>query len=68
MGATATGVDDARLLAGVDPGEIRAAIAEVAQRAAVAAEPSDDRRGSAAYKRAMVATWTERALLACLSA
>lgn len=66
VGATAIGVDDARLLAGVAASEVHDAIAEVAQRAADVAEPSDDRRGSAAYKRAMVTVWTERALVSCL--
>lgn len=67
VGATAIGVDDARLLVGVAANDVRTAMAEVARRAADAAEPSDDRRGSAAYKRAMVSIWTERALLSCLS-
>jgi carbon-monoxide dehydrogenase medium subunit len=39
-----------------------AAIREAAALAAAAADPIDDLRGSAAYKRAMAAVWTERAL------
>src|SRR2546425_9082900 len=39
-----------------------AAIREAAVLAAAATDPIDDLRGSAAYKRAMVGVWTERAL------
>jgi carbon-monoxide dehydrogenase medium subunit len=38
------------------------AIREAAALAAAAADPIDDLRGGAAYKRAMAAVWTERAL------
>jgi carbon-monoxide dehydrogenase medium subunit len=41
-----------------------AAITEAAALAAAAADPLPDRRGSAEYKRAMAAVWTERALRA----
>lgn len=39
-----------------------AAFAEAAAAVAEATSPTDDQRGSAAYKRAMSAVWTERAL------
>jgi carbon-monoxide dehydrogenase medium subunit len=39
-----------------------AAIREAAALAAGATDPIDDLRGSAEYKRAMAAVWTERAL------
>jgi carbon-monoxide dehydrogenase medium subunit len=39
-----------------------AAIREAAMLAAAATDPIDDLRGSAEYKRAMAAVWTERAL------
>jgi aerobic carbon-monoxide dehydrogenase medium subunit len=41
-----------------------AAIREAAALAAAATDPFDDLRGSAEYKRAMAAVWTERALRA----
>ena len=41
-----------------------AAIREAAALAAAATDPIDDLRGSAEYKRAMAAVWTERALRA----
>ena len=52
--------DAERALVGrrVDPVAIR----EAAGLAAAAADPIDDLRGSAEYKRAMAAVWTERAL------
>ncbi len=43
-----------------------AEIAEVADAAAERAQPVDDRLGSVAYKRAMVAVWTRRCLSSCL--
>ncbi len=42
-------------------------IAEAAAAAAAASSPTDDQRGSAGYKRAMVELWTRRALVSCLS-
>lgn len=41
-------------------------IERVCRAAASAADPLDDNRGTARYKRAMVGVWTERALSACL--
>ena len=43
------------------------AIAALGRRAAAASRPSDDQRGSAGYKRAMVEVMTQRALAACLA-
>jgi len=43
-----------------------AVLAETAQAAAAEARPTDDLRGSAEYKRAMVAVYTERALTRAL--
>lgn len=48
------------LLAGTRPGP--AEIAAVADAAVEAAQPSDDHRGSAAYKKAMAGVWTRRVL------
>lgn len=45
-----------------------AAVGRVARAAAERARPVDDRLGSAAYKRAMVAVWAERAMHDCLTA
>ncbi len=75
-------ITDAEIaLGGVDGSAIRvpeaaaallgtgAAPAESATAAALAAagcEPSDDQRGSADYKRAMVEVWTARSIAACL--
>lgn len=42
-------------------------IAAVAEQAAAESEPSDDQRGSADYKRAMVNVWTQRTLNDCLT-
>ena len=42
-------------------------VAQVADAAARRADPVDDRLGSAAYKRRMVAVWARRALEQCLS-
>lgn len=44
-----------------------AAVAAVAAQAAVVCAPTDDRRGSARYKRAMAEVWSRRALQACLA-
>lgn len=44
-----------------------ATVAEVADAAAQLAEPVDDRLGSAAYKRRMVAVWVRRVLLDALA-
>jgi CO/xanthine dehydrogenase FAD-binding subunit len=38
------------------------AIAAAADAVAAAADPSNDQRGSAAYKRAMARLWTQRLL------
>lgn len=61
---------DASALVGTRPARDRAgarsAIEEVARRAARSIAPTDDRRGSVDYKRAMTRVWTERALLACI--
>lgn len=46
--------------------ELTAAIDAVAEAASSRADPTSDRQGSAAYKRAMVKVWTRRALAACL--
>lgn len=42
-------------------------VSAVAARAAELANPSDDQRGSEAYKRAMVEVWTRRTLASCLA-
>jgi len=42
-------------------------IAAAGKSAASSANPSDDQRGSEAYKRAMVDVWTRRTITACLS-
>ena len=69
VASTALTVDAAGLLAGVPAGDadIAARLSEVARQAAADAEPIDDRLGSASYKRAMIAVWTRRALLACVA-
>ena len=57
-------VPEAAGLAGTVPGphEIEA----VAEAAEAAADPSDDQRGSARYKKAMAREWAARVLRACL--
>jgi aerobic carbon-monoxide dehydrogenase medium subunit len=42
-------------------------IAAVAEAAEAAAEPTDDQRGSARYKKAMAREWSARVLRACLN-
>jgi len=44
-----------------------ASLEEAARRAAANCEPGDDARGSADYKRKMVAVWVRRTVTACLS-
>jgi carbon-monoxide dehydrogenase medium subunit len=57
--------DAARRLEGQTPDT--ELIAAVAAAAAAELSPSDDQRGSADYKRAMVELWTRRTLVSCLS-
>lgn len=57
--------DAAALLIGSRPTD--EVIVAVGQRAAEAANPSDDQRGSESYKRAMVDVWTRRTISACLA-
>ncbi len=66
VGPTPLLVPEAAGLAGTVPGprEIEA----VAAAAEAAADPSDDQRGSARYKKAMAREWTGRVLRACLDA
>jgi aerobic carbon-monoxide dehydrogenase medium subunit len=65
-GSTINAADAAALLVGQTlTGEL---IGEVAERAAAAAQPRSDHRGSAAYKRHMVRTFTERILGSSLPA
>jgi carbon-monoxide dehydrogenase medium subunit len=64
-GPTAYLVPEAASLAGDDSPEARAAVAGAAVSLA---RPTDDRLGSAAYKRAMVATWVERVLALVVTA
>lgn len=67
VGPTVVIVDAAQeLLGGRHPGA--SDIAAVADAATEAANPSDDQRGSASYKRAMVGVWTRRTLERCLAA
>ena len=63
-GPTPLLVRGAARLAGTVPGS--AEIDAVAQMAETAADPFDDQRGSARYKRAMAGEWAARALRACL--
>jgi carbon-monoxide dehydrogenase medium subunit len=64
VGPTPLLVAEAAALAGTVPGadEIEA----VAEAAEAVADPSDDQRGSARYKKAMAREWTARVLRACL--
>ena len=57
--------ESAQLLEGQIPDA--GVIAAAAAAAAAASSPTDDQRGSAGYKRAMVELWTRRALESCLS-
>ena len=59
-------VSAAANLKAIIPGE--AEIAAVAEAAQAAADPSDDQRGSARYKKAMAREWSVRVLRACLDA
>ncbi len=61
-------VPEAEELRGVPEGRWASATAEVAESAARRADPVDDRLGSAAYKRRMVAVWARRVLERCLGA
>lgn len=57
--------DAASMLEGRTPDA--ALIRRAAAAAAAGSNPSDDQRGSASYKRAMVEVWTRRALERCLA-
>ena len=61
-------VPEAEQVEGAPEGRWVAEVAEVAEAAARRADPVDDRLGSAAYKRRMVAVWARRALERCLGA
>ncbi len=61
-------VPEAEQVEGAPEGRWAAEVAEVAEAAARRADPVDDRLGSAAYKRRMVAVWARRALERCLGA
>ena len=65
-GSTIYAADAAALLVGHPLTAVL--IGEVAERAAAAAQPRSDHRGSAAYKRHMVRTFTERILSGSLPA
>ena len=56
--------DAAAMLIGNRPSD--ELFAAVGERAATGTNPSDDQRGSEAYKRAMVDVWTRRTLKACI--
>ena len=58
-------VPDAAGLVGSRPG--KDAISALGRAAAAASRPTDDQRGSAGYKRAMVEVMTRRAVTACLA-
>lgn len=68
-GPTAYLVPEASRLAGTEAGTEAppAARAEVARAAVERSAPADNRLGSAAYKRAMLAVWVDRALASCLA-
>ncbi|MDA8312237.1 MAG: FAD binding domain-containing protein [Actinomycetota bacterium] len=67
-GPTAYLVPEAEEVQGAPARRWAKAVAEVAEAAARRADPVDDRLGSAAYKRRMVAVWARRALERCLCA
>lgn len=64
VGPTPLLVPQAAALAGQGPGspDVRA----VVRAAVAAADPRDDQRGSARYKKAMAGEWADRVLRACL--
>jgi carbon-monoxide dehydrogenase medium subunit len=64
VGPTPLLVPAAADLTGTVPGA--AEIEAVAEAAEATADPSDDQRGSAGYKKAMAREWAARALRACL--
>lgn len=65
VGPTPLLVGGATALSGTVPGP--ADIEAVAAAAEATAQPVDDQRGSARYKKAMAREWTRRALSACLA-
>jgi carbon-monoxide dehydrogenase medium subunit len=64
-GPTPLLVREAARLAGTVPGPSE--VEAVAEMAAAAADPYDDQRGSARYKKAMAREWAARVLRACLN-
>lgn len=60
-------VPEAQELSGATGARVAGLVADVAEAAARRADPVDDRLGSAAYKRRMVAVWARRALGRCLT-
>jgi aerobic carbon-monoxide dehydrogenase medium subunit len=64
VGPTPLLVPQAAGLTGIVPGA--AEIEAVAEAAEAAADPADDQRGSARYKKAMAREWAGRVLRACL--
>ncbi len=67
VGPAPVAVEVGSALTGLMPATAGPAVAEVARQAMASCTPTDDRRGSARYKRAMVEVWSRRALLACLA-
>lgn len=61
-------VPEVEMLQGAEQPLWAGLVVDAAEAAARRAEPVDDRLGSAAYKRRMVAVWARRALEQCLSA